>query len=325
MRRLNLAKLTAVLGLWGLLAVGRAPAAFTDNFDALRAELVARSVALSNSTDKLELKQKKSCDKIIGTIDKSTTLAGDLKTVGTVAKGLAKAFAAEFSGSSRVFSNNLATLVDQVGDGLANDVHGELDAVQLVVNALPEGADKVRVQDALNTAATLIDQAVGAGTFADLAKGLASALKGILKSEQLAEAAQGGGGGGGGGGAKGLSCKVNGQSFNALGAAGSHVGITGQFTVTGATLQRAVTIIAFGVHGPGTYAAGGGTQVQEVGTGVSYTGNLTGTVTVVTFDLAGQKATGTFSFHATKTTPTPSSDAVDVTEGTFNISTIAAF
>src|SRR5258707_314030 len=84
-----------VSGLIALVAMTtpRAHAAFSDNFDALRAELQSRSDSFTNVLDKVEQKLKKATDKIIVAIDKeSTSLDTDVKTAGKVAKSVIKAF-----------------------------------------------------------------------------------------------------------------------------------------------------------------------------------------------------------------------------------------
>lgn len=307
-----------LLALAAIFAV-RARAAFTDNFDALKTELASRSAALAESVDKTEQKQKKACDKAIATIDKSTSLSGDVKTAGKVAKSLAKAFPSEFGVSTFAlitFTNNLSTLVSGVFSGLVEEVQVELDDLQTTIDGLPAGTAKDKAQELHDTAQQLLDDSNGSVDFALAAKALAGALKDVLKGVKATTSGNGGGGGGGG---HGLNCKINGTPHNALGATGVYVGSTGELAITGPTLQKTVTVIAEGVTTPGTYPAAGGTGVQEISGGSgTYTGNLTGTVYVSKLDLNHMAASGTFSFTATQTLPTVTSNEVNVTEGSFN-------
>jgi hypothetical protein len=156
--------------------------------------------------------------------------------------------------------------------------------------------------------------------FAGAAKLIAGALKNIVKGASVVLKANNSGGGGGG---QGLSCRLNDVPHQALGAAGTYLNATQQLTITGPTATTAVNLSVFGVTGPGTYSLGSGTMVQDLAGGINYAGNLSGTIHITTFNLAQQKASGTFTFSVSQTTPVANpSNVVNVTQGTFNITTL---
>jgi flagellar hook-basal body complex protein FliE len=194
-------KKSLIVGLLVALVAMAAPAAraaFTDNFDALEAELQSRSTALSNSLDKVEQKQKKAVDKAIATIDKpATTIAADVKTAGSVAKSLIKTFPSEFATASLVFSNDVSILVSDVFDGLESDVADQLSDLEATVNALGEGKAKTKALAAVADAQDVLDAADSAPDLATRGKALASALKAIASGLKAVNSASGGGGGGG--------------------------------------------------------------------------------------------------------------------------------
>jgi hypothetical protein len=312
------------MGVVCVLALGlaaQAQAAYSDSFNALRVELVSRAAVLSSSDDKVEIKQSKVCLKAIAAIDKSSTLANDVKTAGKVTKSLAKAFPSEFGVStlaSITFSNNLHVLVTGVFNNLANDVHSGLDDLQTAINGMPAGTARNSAQSVHDAAEDLLDS----GSSSDLlsfVKSLTTALKDVTKGTKIVNNGSGGGGGGGGGvGNATLKCSIDGKSFTAFGAGGTYVSITGEIDVLGATAQKGVNVTTFNVTSTGTYPAEAGCYVVDLSSGITYGNNVTGTVTITTFDTVHKKAIGTFSFSADQSTP-PGSGHVDVTAGQFNV------
>jgi hypothetical protein len=292
------------------------------NFEDLFHQLASRANVLTVSVDKVEQKQGNTCLKAMAMILKATRLAAEAKAAAKVAKSLIRAFPNEFEVATtrglalQAVGINLYELLLTTYSNIVADVQAELDALQVEIDALPAGTGKDSAQAALNTAQQLLNNVGESTDFAAAAKILASSIKAALKTESaIAKALTSGGGG--------LSCQINDVSFQALGAAGTFVNATMQFALTGATAQRAVTISVFGVTGPGTYPIGAGSQVQEIGTGVTFASNLSGSVTITTVNLAQQKASGTFSFTATQTTPSPHpGNSVNVTGGTFNLSSV---
>jgi hypothetical protein len=129
-----------VAGLFTLTPTARA--AYTESFDALRTELSNRAAILTGSVDKVEQKKGQTCLKIIAAIDKSTTLTGDIKTAGKIAKSLIKAFPEEFAMLVMFEPTNLSALLNDTLDNLTAEVQAELDALQTAINALPDGSAK---------------------------------------------------------------------------------------------------------------------------------------------------------------------------------------
>jgi hypothetical protein len=306
-------------------------APYTPYFDDLITELQSRSAALSNSTDKVEQKQYKACQKALKTFlgKDSTSLATDLKNVGKVAKTLAKAFPEEFNPpvatASAITIITLPDLLDNAYNEFYTDVVNLLEGIQTALAALPASSCKTAALEIVDDIQAILDEAAAAPDFATAVKTLSKGLKTVAKADAAVLKATDCNTGGGGSIGKGLSCSVNGNSFSALAAIGNYLNITGQFTVSGVTTERAVTVIVFGVTGPGTYPIGGGSQVQEVMSNETWAGNETGTVTINTWDLAGGKASGTFEFTVTKVFPEVSSNQVTVTSGKFNVSNIIQF
>ena len=304
----------------------------TPYFTNLVSELQGRSTALTGTTNKLAKTEKKAIDAALKSISTAHGLAltDDLKLASTVTKGLAKSFASEFAPAgvptppgTRALGKLTSTLVSN----LAQEVTADLNDLNTQISALPDGAKKTGFEKSAAALQLKLDAALAATPAAAEAAALATVETGILSlAKTVSKAANSGGSGGGGGGTggHGLNCKINGVAFAALGAGGVYVQQTGELAITGGTLQKAVTIIAANVTAPGDYSAVA-SFVQEIGTGVTYASNVTGTIHIATFNLAQQKASGTFSFTATQTTPTPNpSNVLNVTQGTFNITTIVS-
>ena len=208
------------------------------------------------------------------------------------------------------------------------EVTADLSDLDTQISALPDGVKKVGFAKTANTIQLLLNTALGLTPASTEATGLAAVETGILNlAKTVLKAANSGGGGGGGGGTitgRGLTCKINGVAFTALAAGGVFVHETSELAISGPSAQKVVTIIATNVTGPGDYSAVA-SFVQEIATGVAYGNNVTGTIHIATFNLAQQKASGTFSFTASQSTPTPNPNSVlNVTQGSFNITTIVS-
>ena len=305
----------------------------TPYFTNLVTELQARSTALTGTTNKLAKTQKKAIDAALKSITTAhgTTVVDDLKLTSSVAKGLTKPFASEFATGgaatppgTKAFGGLFSTLVSN----LATEVTADLSDLDTQISALPDGVKKVGFAKTANTIQLLLNTALGLTPASTEATGLAAVETGILNlAKTVLKAANSGGGGGGGGGTitgRGLTCKINGVAFTALAAGGVFVHETSELAISGPSAQKVVTIIATNVTGPGDYSAVA-SFVQEIATGVAYGNNVTGTIHIATFNLAQQKASGTFSFTASQSTPTPNPNSVlNVTQGSFNITTIVS-
>jgi hypothetical protein len=176
---------------------------YTDHFDALIAELEVRSDTLTNTEDKVEVKQKKTVDKVLASFFKkpSPSLEFDLKLAAKAAKSLAKVFPDEFAPAAEFEAFNLNDLLQQALDDFDSEITADLSEAQDMVDSAPPGKCQDKAQKVLDK---VMEQLVLADTAPDLsklAKALAKAAKTVLKGQSLAEAAlecdPGGGGGGG--------------------------------------------------------------------------------------------------------------------------------
>lgn len=314
--------------LAGLMSglVPSAMAAYTDNFDDLLVELQARSVILEGSTDPVERRQKKACDKSIAAIMKEAdSLADDLKTQRKVALTLTRAFPDELArgfAPGGAIPGDLDVLLGGSFDGLLADVQADLDALQTSIDALPAGPAKDKAQAQADLAADLIADANAAVSHADAAKILGAANKAVVKGEKIV--AHGSGGGGCNSGSS-LSMLIDGQPFTAAVAGGEYVTSDGLFAVggqTGGSTYDAVAIILLnGVSGTGTYALDLHSSFVR---GATYTGPpaevftvTTGSITITDLNTGNHYAKGTFFFTAVGTFGT--TDTINVTQGQVEI------
>ena len=192
------------------------------------------------------------------------------------------------------------------------------------ISALPEGIKKVGFAKAATAIHLLLNTALGLTPASTEATGLAAVETGIINLAKAVLKAANSGGSTGGGGATGhgFSCKINGVTYSAQVAAGVYVHQTGELAITGGSIQKSITIFAANVTAPGDYALLG-VIVQDIANNVTYESNATGTIHVATFTPDTQKASGTFSFTVTQSTPTPNpANLLNVTQGTFNITKI---
>ena len=301
----------------------------TPFFTNLVTELQARSTALTGTTNKLAKTQKKAIDAALKSITAAhgTTVVDDLKLTSTVAKGLTKPFASEFATGgaatppgTHAFGGLFSTLVSN----LATEVTADLSDLDTQISALPEGIKKVGFAKAATAIHLLLNTALGLTPASTEATGLAAVETGIINLAKAVLKAANSGGSTGGGGATGhgFSCKINGVTYSAQVAAGVYVHQTGELAITGGSIQKSITIFAANVTAPGDYALLG-VIVQDIANNVTYESNATGTIHVATFTPDTQKASGTFSFTVTQSTPTPNpANLLNVTQGTFNITKI---
>ncbi|MEI6085883.1 MAG: hypothetical protein WCS70_16485 [Verrucomicrobiota bacterium] len=312
-------------------------AANISSFTTLREELVSRTGVLTGSVDKVELKQGKTCVKAIATLDKSVTLAGDIKAGSKVAKSLLKAFPTEFGVVlTAVFTNNLQTLLIAGYDNMGGQVEDLISALQLSINALPSGSDKTNAQAALDVAKAALEAAAAATDFATGSKLLATTLKDIAKTQKIVDKAGSGGGGGGSNSTFEADVIIGGGTNDHFVAT-----LLGEpnYTVASSTLDLNgsrgtfiqgddVTAALCGSFNgaPGTYPLGGCGGYFMYGTpNASYT-TVTGTVFIATFQTTigggstNATTSGTFAFTATDGLTT-----VVVTNGVFNLSNVLVF
>ena len=320
-----------ILGVLGPLSSANA-APFTDHFDELITDLVARAGVLSNSTDKVEQKQFKAIQKVLKTLNgkTSTSLATDIKNLGGVAKTLVKSFPADFipPGSSMV--TNLQTAADE----FLADVQSQIDTTKSNIDALAVSSCKIKAQDSANNAQTQLDEATAAPDFASGAKLLGKALKTAIKAASSAvNCTSQGGGGGGGGGNNSVSATFSGAISHNFSASTGNGFVLAQYnqtmrliTITAGQMQNNTTVThsmalyADLVDGPDTYPIDFASGVFKYDPITTFFG-ASGTISFTTADIPGQKLVGTFAFTEPQQIPV-GTGTVSVTGGQFNINSI---
>ena len=306
-----------------MVSTSRSQAAFTDNFDSLLTELQDRSLALSNSTDKIEQKQFKAVNKVIAGINKpATSLATDLKTAVKVAKSLQKAFPTEFPSIAAVatlsFSNNLSDLLTNVFDDILSDIVDSLDQLITTVNNLPPSSAKDKALAAIAQAQVALAQAGVALDFKSFVKALTSALKAIANGQKAAASA--GGGGGGTNDVLTATIIIGGTNYNWSAATGiaeysptsvpslDIAGGDGVFSVNS-------TICSNFTGAVGDYALGSGCPCGVVQfNGFIFYSAVEGTLHIASFSTGTTSLSGTFAYSASDGTTT-----ITVTNGIFDL------
>lgn len=165
---------------------------WTDHFDALIEELQVRSVALSNSTDKVERKQKKAVDKMLSSLlgKDSSSLATDIKNAGKLAKKLQKTFPSELNSMASAVGPiggdgdpTLQSLLEELFDDLGDDIQSVLGEAQEFLDAQGASKCKDKAQSALDATTDALAAAESATDFADRARALGTAAKNVARAE----------------------------------------------------------------------------------------------------------------------------------------------
>ena len=294
-------------------------AAFSDNFDALRAEIAARSVALSGSVDKIEIKQKKLCDQSLVLIDKpATLLATDIKTASKVAGKMIKAFPSEFLSARNmvegVIPTSMPDLLLGTYFGLGADVQTEIETLGGLIAGLPAGPGKLKAQKQFDIAANGIAQAESALTFAQASSLLGKSLRAALKGQQIAIKA-----GGGGGGNTGMSATVviGGTNYNWSAMGGAEWvqnAMILDLSDSDGTLQVSAALCTDFNGVAGDYALSEGCGGVFDFEGFRLYSILAGTLHIATFNTATTSLSGTFAYEASDGETT-----IIVTNGMFNL------
>lgn len=289
-------------------------AAFTDDLDDLRAELVFRSDARSNSTDKVEQKQKKACDKAIAAIDKSTTLAGDIKAAAKIAKSMEKVFPEEFGPVLLV--PNLESFLSSTAFDLSATIQTILDPLAAQISALPDGPAKIKAQAAYDNATNLLAQVLTSLNLADAFKDLASSLKATTASQKIVDKA------GPVTPSSGVTATIGGSNFVADSGGGAEwVQSSGVLDIGGGhgtfpnNIFLSVALCSNFNGTANTYplqpTCGG------VTTGSTFFAVTSGTLVISTFNAINTSLSGTFAFSATD-----GSTSILVTNGQFNLNNL---
>jgi hypothetical protein len=296
-----------------------ASAAYTNVFDALRAELLSRSLTLSNSTDKVDQKNKKVIDKAIKAIDKpAKTLANDINTAAKIAKSLAKAFPADFPTNDTVSvmapaptiaGPTLLSLFEDVFSDIATIITDTLTQLSTTVAGLADSKNKTKAQEAITGAQNALAVANVADNFKDVVKALSRAFKFVVAGQKAAAKPTGGGGGGNCGTitTSTVTMTVNSVAWSATMnppssfAGGEYIVSTGFFNVGGTAADGSALGLSVdsGVTGPGTYPIATN-SIYTVGSPPTQIFTVTsGTITITGLNTTSWTTCGTATFSAT--------------------------
>jgi hypothetical protein len=294
-------------------------------FDALIAELQARSALFTGSTNKTEISQKKAIDKtLVALLKPSTSLATDLKNAGTAVKNLQKVFPTEFPAKAFTPNNILSNLLLEVFNSFHGDISAMEHAAQESLDSMPASSCKDKAQAALDKASA--DLAASGGTdFASVFKAVTTALKDTLKGQslvQLAQSCKSKSSGGGGGGTVGITALIDGAPWSTSNVSGQvfsgNLLALYAFGTDGSlmTLQIPLTPTPIGTHYLGvgsSYAAAGATNESRV-----FNASSTATLTKYNPGSSGT-ANGTASGTFTMTVRILGVSTNVITSGTFNV------
>jgi hypothetical protein len=292
-------------------------------FDALIAELRARSFGLTGSTNKTQIAQKKAIDKVLGTLTNALpiSLATDLKNAGVAAKGLEKVFPAEFSApviTPHIPFTPLGTLLQRIFDQFNGDITAMEQAAQNALNAFPASTCKDKAQTALDKASADL-AATGGTSFAAVFKAVSKAVSDTLKGQSAVIAALSckSSTGGGGGGATGDSCTatINGASWVATGTVSAqHFNGQKRVALIAANPDEEMLLSVYlGSSNLGPHTLVG----QFVVSGSAPVPISNGTINITQLDDSKNKFAATFSLSATTTNGT-----YTVTNGKFTTITM---
>jgi len=303
---------------------------FTAHFDNLISDLQSREASLSNSADRIQQNELKAIRVALGTLEgkNSTSLGTDIQSLGSVAKILAKAFPNDFASPNGTFSMDLETALQ----GLIGDVNAILDATQSTVNGLDASPCATKAQGRLNTAANQVDAASTAPDFANASRLLGIALK-LAQGADAAAAKCAFGGSVGIGSGDYMKATISGD-FDLQFSATERGTVFAIYDPTANALGINAAVLSLGgvdigfwvsnVDGPGTYPLLMESAVSRINPSIGYVLS-SGTITFTTYDLANQKAAGTFSFTASADTGDTTDPATVTVEGAFRISKITTY
>ena len=287
------------------------------HFGPLITALEARSAALSNDTGKVATKQKLEISKTLALLPSSdsSSFATDLKTAILITPGLIKAFPADFA-TPQPGGTTFETVLVGVFIGFDGDISNLVQTAKTFVDGLPASTCRTKAQAVLAQAISKLPPPAVTDLTA-YTKALASALKVAVSGQTLALSKACTGAGGGAVNSVAMTMTVNGMPWAAAkGESGAQYTQNTHELIIGGHQNNNnsdVAVVVEGVTGTGAYNANvSGDYTVYAPSSLLYFVNG-GQVTVTTFDLAGHKIGGTFSFTAAAGT-----NQVTATQGVFS-------
>ncbi len=293
-------------------SVSAAP--FTSYFDSLIAELTSREAALSDSTDSLEIKQRKAATKALTALNKdSDSLSKDLKSARKVARILFKAYPEEFTLPAASFTP-FSDLFTELFGNLGSEVSDALAAVDEAASGVTNEGALAKIQAKIDAALASLETAQSETNFVAKATDLLKALAQTIQAEKLVAKNTGGGSGN-----AGISATVFIGGTNYLWSANGGaewVQGSGILDIGGDDgLLKVSAALCSGFNGTaGTYSlennCGGVFHLVNI----TFYGATSGTLYIQSFNAATHSLSGTFSFSA--------ANGVTVMDGQFNLTNL---
>jgi hypothetical protein len=294
---------------------------FSDNFDTLIADLHSRQATLSNSTDKVQVKQVKVIQKLLNTLETKTSisLATDVKNFGSTGRALVKSFPDDFGVPGGPFQVDLGTALG----GLANDVQAMIGTVQTNSFHLDIASPCAsNVLTTLDIASNSVAAALTSADFATASKLLGSGLKWIVQagddvgkciSEHSGDFMK-----------ATISGAINSDFMSVGRTIYAEYDILGPLlSITSRSGGVVFNVTAMDVAGPGTYPLEEDGNHSFLFRSLKAVYGLSGEVTITTLDLANQKAAGTFSLTGTYYPPSGIAKNITITNGSFSVSGVS--
>ncbi len=310
-----------------LVAAAPSHAMFTTNLNPLITQLQARSLALSNATDKVGKAQKRAADSAVRTLNRSTkSLGTDITAAGAVARLLQRAFPEDFSTATMlVVAGEVLTLDSLLTEGymgLQADVLAKVDALEAQIDALPDGKPKTAALKLLAKATNTLAGVTNDISYAAWTKALASSLSATLAG---AKAAAKGGGTPVGGSTMSATIVVDGGAPDNWVSStnwGEWVQSSGIITFEGDRTTKtpnfhltvALTSGFSGTAGTYSLAPSVGGILDNTGFPPTVYGVVSGSLTISSLNASARTASGTFSFTASDGVST-----ITVSNGKFNV------
>jgi hypothetical protein len=280
------------------LAAVAALASFLKAFDAIRTELESRKTSLATATDRTSKRQYAAVVKALAAIDKfdAAGFPGVDATAKAAAKffpGLEKAFPAEFP-RGLAPTGALGTAMSAVAASLRSTIEAERVPLTTAIGTLPAGKPKSAAQAQADAAGKALGAADVATTPSKIAKLAKTALAAITRGLAIAAKASA---------HDTVTATIGTAAYSGRNNSLYYTASGGVFTLTTNSTNAALggfasftfSPSATNLTGPGDYPITG-TMATGADPGNDTTYDITsGTLHLTTFDLAGRRATGTFT------------------------------